>query len=218
MIILLQKLLNFNDHMLMSPKMTYVRSRVSKIELKDIPITDIPLPIRHHQLKEGFPAIHFTPLELQRTEALFQFTLIAKFLRGRPTMETIRIHINEKWGLQQVAIVGLIDARHILIKLANAEDFALAWTRDNHQMEGALYRLFKWSADFNLGKEPPVAPVWIRFPLLPKKFCVKSYLKNISASVGKCLAIDLPTLTYTRPQFARVCVEIDLTKPRIRKV
>lgn len=54
-------------------------------------------------------------------------------------MDLIRKHINEKWGPKHNAIVGLIDSRHILIKLENAEDFAKAWTRDNNNMEGALF-------------------------------------------------------------------------------
>lgn len=91
-----------------------------KIDLEKIKITDVPLPQKQINSKDGKHAILFSPLEIQRSEALFQFTIIAKFSRGRPTMETIRNYIASQWGLKNPVVVGLMDPRHVLIKLVNA--------------------------------------------------------------------------------------------------
>lgn len=86
--------------------------------------------------------------------------------------------------------------------------------RDSHSIEGSLFRLFKWSRDFNATVESPVTPVWIRLPLLPLNFCIPSYLQAIVKPLGKYLDTDLPTITFTRPSYARVCVEIDISIAR----
>lgn len=48
----------------------------AKLDLKSIPIIDIPLPLKQPHMKDGLPAMFLTPLELQRIEALFQHALI----------------------------------------------------------------------------------------------------------------------------------------------
>lgn len=63
-------------------------------------------------------------------------------------------------------------------------------------------------------KESFVASVWLRLPLIPLCFYYISYLKAIIQSLGNFLATDLPTLTHTRPVFARVCVDIDFIMPK----
>lgn len=75
--------------------------------------------------------------------------------------------------------------------------------------------LFKWSVDFELRKDSPIAHIWITLHFMPINLCFESYLKNVVHHIGKCLAIDLPSLTHTRPPFFRVCVDHDLSKPRI---
>lgn len=74
-------------------------------------------------------------------------------------MEVIRNHIASFWGLKQSTVVGLMDPRHVLVKLASAEDLAIVWTRESHQMEGALFCLFIWSKNFQFGKKSPIAHV-----------------------------------------------------------
>lgn len=82
--------------------------------------------------KKSKHAIIFSSLELQRSEIPLQFALIVKFSRGRPKM-----------GAYSNAVIGMIDQRHILIKMFDVTDFYKAWTKNSHEMEGAVFRLFK---------------------------------------------------------------------------
>lgn len=65
-------------------------------------------------------------------------------------MEVIRNHIAKNWELKH-DVVGLLDPKHVLIKLADSEDFAFAWTRDNHQTEGALFECLSELGILNWG-------------------------------------------------------------------
>lgn len=66
-------------------------------------------------------------------------------------------------GSKKTQIIGLIDQRHVLIKLVSAHDLARVWTIESYQMEGALFRVFKWKRNFRLGVEPPISLVWASF-------------------------------------------------------
>lgn len=42
----------------------------SKVDVRDIPVIDVPIPIKY-QTKDGNPTIHFTIIEMQRSDAIF---------------------------------------------------------------------------------------------------------------------------------------------------
>ncbi|XP_027181778.1 uncharacterized protein LOC113780162 [Coffea eugenioides] len=69
--------------------------------------------------------------------------------------------------LREVPSVGLLDARHIFIKLSNEMDFHRIWSRSIWYVNGFVMRIFKWSTSFHVDKEPSVAPVWFQLPKLP---------------------------------------------------
>lgn len=55
--------------------------------------------------------------------------------------------------------------------------------------------------------------VWAQLHNLPVEFWDGESLETISASLGHLLKIDDFTFSFSRSKFARICVEIDLTKP-----
>ncbi|KAL0404117.1 UNVERIFIED_CONTAM: hypothetical protein Sradi_2052500 [Sesamum radiatum] len=75
-------------------------------------------------------------------------------------------------------------------------------------------RIFKWTPDFNPRIESSIALVWIRLPELPVHLFPKKGLFEIASLIGSPLKLDEPTADGFRPSMARVCVEIDLMKPR----
>ena len=54
--------------------------------------------------------------------------------------------------------------------------------------------------------------VWIRFPELPIEFYDPSVLKEIGSAIGPVLRIDSYTTSGLRASFARLCLQIDLSK------
>lgn len=60
--------------------------------------------------------------------------------------------------------------------------------------------------------------VWIRFTGLNLFYYDESILLAMAAAVGKPVRVDKNTLDIRRGRFARVCIEIDLTKPVVGKV
>ncbi|OVA03500.1 hypothetical protein BVC80_8325g12 [Macleaya cordata] len=77
------------------------------------------IPDYRLSMKDGIPAIRFAPHDLSRSEQTMAFSLILKFSAGRPALNDIRSHIDLHWGITGKCVVGLIDPRHVLLKLSS---------------------------------------------------------------------------------------------------
>lgn len=55
--------------------------------------------------------------------------------------------------------------------------------------------------------------IWVRFPCLPFEYYNKNFLFKVAEMIGKPIKIDEATSLISRGKFARLCVEVDITKP-----
>ncbi|KAI9111227.1 hypothetical protein K1719_017838 [Acacia pycnantha] len=80
----------------------------------------------------------------------------------------------------------------------------------------AYLNVARWRPDFcpkNAKIESVVA--WVRLPDLPAPLFDKKFLLNLGNAIGKAIRLDVHTAQRARGKFARLCVELDLTKPLI---
>lgn len=88
-------------------------------------------------------------------------------------------------------MIGVLDARHILIRLTTLEDYV-------HLMSTAAFyvkakenywqmRTLKWDPWFEPDVETTIGVAWISFPDLPPNFFAKEAIFSIAAAVGKPL-------------------------------
>ena len=141
----------------------------------------------------------------------FRFALIGKFSRGRPKLEEVRKFI-ASLDLRENPMIGLLDARHVLIQLNNEADFHRVWFRRIWYVASFPMRVFKWTTDFHVDRESSVVPLWLQLPKLPLHFFNKQVIFQIASMVGNPLLVDAATLAVSRPSVARVCVEMDLLR------
>ncbi|KAL8520125.1 hypothetical protein ACS0TY_010885 [Phlomoides rotata] len=76
-------------------------------------------------------------------------------------------------------------------------------------------RVFKWTPNFDISHEVPIAPVWVRFLGLPIHLIHTDALFIISNEFGKPLQVDHQTTEHSRLTYARVCIEMDLLQEPI---
>ncbi|KAG6487841.1 hypothetical protein ZIOFF_056577 [Zingiber officinale] len=96
--------------------------------------------------------------------------------------------------------------------MSNAFHFALI----GKFLGGVPMRIFKWSLKFSYEAESSVVPVWIQFPDLPIYMFCKKGLFAAANIVGRPMKVDEATTDGSRLIMARVCVEIDLLKQRLK--
>ncbi|KAI9106408.1 hypothetical protein K1719_021936 [Acacia pycnantha] len=74
----------------------------------------------------------------------------------------------------------------------------------------------RWKPEFNPKRERIESVVaWVRFSDLPAPLFDKKFLLNLGNSIGKAIRLDIHTAQRARGKFARMCVELDLTKPLV---
>lgn len=59
--------------------------------------------------------------------------------------------------------------------------------------------------------------VWVRLPDLPMEYYNQEFLFRVGRMIGEPMMIDSATSLTSRGKFARLCVEVDTTKPLLAK-
>ncbi|CAI0410917.1 unnamed protein product [Linum tenue] len=112
--------------------------------------------------------------------------------------------------------MDVLDLDHdcFMVKFTNRADY-LTSLSDGPWMILEHYLVVQpWSQDFRLKEKlPPSITAWVRFPALPIQYYHNQILTVIGNLFGKTIRIDLNTLTVQRGKFARMAIEIDVSKP-----
>ncbi|KAL9681629.1 hypothetical protein QQ045_013415 [Rhodiola kirilowii] len=117
------------------------------------------------------------------------------------------------WKIEgRVTISSNWDDRHIVIILDSEKDVNEVLTNPLRKIGHAMFRLFRWSPDYNPKKESTTVTKWVRFPGLPMEMFDRAILRSIVSSFAFFLDCDDRTKEMDSLNFARACVELDVTK------
>ncbi|KAG5609488.1 hypothetical protein H5410_020769 [Solanum commersonii] len=76
-----------------------------------------------------------------------------------------------------------------------------------------------WTEDFDVDQEfPAKIPIWVKFPNLPMNCWGCDSLSRIASAIGIPMFADECTTKQMRISFARMLVEVDVTKPLLDKI
>ncbi|XP_041009401.1 uncharacterized protein LOC121253453 [Juglans microcarpa x Juglans regia] len=181
------------------------------------PLLEVKVSLQAPQMVEGEVCIIFSKEELDRYALPFQFSLVLKFLRQRPSLDTIRSFIRARWGLSKQPIVySMLKPRNVFVRMTIEEDFVKAFARKSCEIDGFSYRPFHWTIDYHEELEPVRVLVWLKLLGLPPIFYHEDLLRNITLPIGRFLKRDNSTRCATRTDGARVCVEMDVSKDLLK--
>lgn len=62
-------------------------------------------------------------------------------------------------------MVSCMDDFHVLLHLVNESDYLHALAREGWMVAGCKFRLFNWSVDSDVKKNPSTVAQWISFPV-----------------------------------------------------
>lgn len=185
---------------------------VGPIAFKPSEITILGQPGEH----EGKPLLSFLPADIASFAGQIGRAVVGKFSHSIPPSH----HIDKALG--NIKLSGSIswkflNAKHILIEVSNESDYAKLlsgpssspmWFIESHPM-----RVFKWTPEFDPSFETPIVAIWCNLPALPIHLYDVNALFAIGRLFGNPIQLDRATATRSRYSFARMCVEIDITKP-----
>lgn len=115
-----------------------------------------------------------------------------------------------------VGRLDCVDLGHgfFLTRLSLKEDYESILKRGPWFISEHFLSIRPWEPDFRpvMANVSSVA-VWIRLNELPIEYYNAEVLLQIGKSIGTMLRVDTHTASESRGKFARLCVQVDVTKP-----
>lgn len=165
------------------------------------------------------PVVTLTKEEKRRLRKPWKHMLIVKVWGRQVGYAHLLRRIMMLWKQKTKLELIAMENNYFLAKLHSIDDYEYAlfggpWMIMDHYL---LVR--DWTPYFDPWKasEEEKIAVWVRFPDLPIEFYDYEFLMRLGEKIGEPKNIDEETSLVSRGKFARMCVEIDITKPLISK-
>ncbi|KAJ4823863.1 hypothetical protein Tsubulata_023483 [Turnera subulata] len=100
-----------------------------------------------------------------------------------------------------------------MVKFHSSTDYLKVLTGGPWMILGLYLSVERWRPNFNPNTHRVSSVVaWVCIPSLPAQHYHVGILKMVGDQIGRTVWIDIPTQQADRAQFARIAIELDLTK------
>ncbi|KAJ0981964.1 hypothetical protein J5N97_010219 [Dioscorea zingiberensis] len=148
-----------------------------------------------------------------------QTVVYGKFLGRAPPLGIVREALSRFWADLGEFTVADMPNGFFLIRCGTTEMTEVILTEGPWSINGMVLHLIRWRAHFQPSLEKLSTAIrWVRFLNLPTEYWEPEPLDSVAASIGRVIKIDDTTCIQDRAKYARVCLEIDLTRPLERGV
>ncbi|CAI0396371.1 unnamed protein product [Linum tenue] len=156
----------------------------------------------------------FTAAEKIRWRREWRSALVVKGLGRRVHFLPLSRRLNYLWARNGEIQITDIKNGCFLVRFKNKLDYELASSGGPWLLGDTYLTVHRWFKGFNPWTTVIKSTiVWVQLPELPVEFVNREAVMRIAARIGKPIRVDRATEMGARAQFARVCVEIDLTRP-----
>ncbi|XP_057738256.1 uncharacterized protein LOC130955425 [Arachis stenosperma] len=165
------------------------------------------------------PVIPISKEEFNEWCKPWKAALIVKVLGKRVHQGFIEQRLNRDWVKKGRINIIDMDRDYFLVHFSDEEDYTHAllggpWMIAGHYLIVQRWRLFFLSSESAVRK----IAAWIRIPNLPIELYNHHFLWRVGSTIGNMLKIDKTTSIQSRGKFARICVEIDLSKKLVPRI
>ncbi|KAK4707162.1 hypothetical protein R3W88_033301 [Solanum pinnatisectum] len=164
------------------------RATISGLILKYIP----------PEIVNGQPVVQLIQEEVDREVTKWKSTLIAYFIGETPGYNSMKRYIGQFWACVAEPNLFYHEEGYCVIRFQSTEDI-------NEVLFFGLYTM-------NNKHFPTVIPLWVKFPNLPISCWGRESLSRIASVVGIPFNVDECTTKQTRISFARMLIEVNITK------
>ncbi|CAN1172831.1 hypothetical protein LINPERHAP2_LOCUS30321 [Linum perenne] len=184
-------------------------------------VDDLPLPPQ--PISETLvsnprcPRIPFSDAEIKSFYLPWSKALVVKVLEKSFSLIAMKRRLEFLWACTGLIQVSDLTNNFFLVRFTQEKDYSMAAFEGPWKIYDYYIAVAKWSPSFN--EEEPFQSIltWVRLPRLPIHYFNTTTVKRIGDHIGRTVRMDLATTESARGRFARVCVEIDITKPLLGK-
>jgi hypothetical protein len=165
------------------------------------------------------PMLHVEQKIMEDLIVPWKDALVVKLLGKNLGYNIMKTKLENVWKLMGGIELMDVGSAFYMVKFDGEDD-------KNKVINGGPWMIYdhylavrQWTPSFNASTAKiDKTMVWIRIPSLNLAFYDESILWAIASMVGNPIKVDLHTLKVARGRFARMCVEVDLTKPVVGRV
>ncbi|CAN1201042.1 hypothetical protein LINPERHAP2_LOCUS45359 [Linum perenne] len=163
------------------------------------------------------PKISFTEEEVRSFYKPKSKALVIKVLEKKFSFQTVKRRLETIWARSGNIQVSDAANSFFLVRFSDQDDYQRAAFRGPWKIYDYYISVARWTPQFN--EEEPLEKIltWVRLPRLPIHYFNQLAVTRIGNHIGRTVRLDLATTEGARGRFARVCVEIDISKPLIGK-
>ncbi|CAI0375831.1 unnamed protein product [Linum tenue] len=180
-------------------------------------------PVGEHDLvtgeRNGEPSLQVSAAFKAKLCAPWQKTLVVRLLGLRIGFVTLCNRLKNLWRPTGSMEVKDLDHDCYLVKLDNEHDYLRALTDGPWVIFDHYLVVQQWSPKFKASDPlPRTMIVWVQFPALKIHFYHKEVLTTLGNLIGRTIKLDYHTLNQERAKFARLAVEVDLSRHLVPRI
>ncbi|KAH0645442.1 hypothetical protein KY284_033326 [Solanum tuberosum] len=166
------------------------------------------------QIVNGQTMVQLEGKEVQIEEDKWKCALIAYVIGECPGYNTMNRYISLNWAAVAKPAVYLHEEGYYIVKFQNLNDMNEILYTGPYTINNRPIILKQWCPDFDFGSEfLTEIPLWVNFPKLPLNCWGVGSLSRIASAIGVPLFADECTTKQTRISYARMLIEVNVTKP-----
>ncbi|CAL9001793.1 unnamed protein product [Prunus brigantina] len=138
-------------------------------------------------------------------------------LMGCPlTYNFLRAQLLQHWALKGPMNLIDLENNYFIVKFLLEEDLQYVFTGGPWQIAGQYLVTQQWNPGFNLKEERVThMTAWVRINGLNVEYFRPDVMGKIGNLIGHIGKVDALIMSQARGKFARICVELDLSKPLV---
>ncbi|XP_058774240.1 uncharacterized protein LOC131648504 [Vicia villosa] len=130
------------------------------------------------------------------------------------SMHAVKSFMEKSWNFVSLPELYYNEAGYFIFIFKSLEDQSKVMEQGPYFIYGKPLFLKYWSIDFELKDDLlRVLPLWITLPNLPLHLWGKKSIYKITSALGRPIMTDECTAQKLRISYARVLVEVDITRP-----
>ncbi|XP_056695259.1 uncharacterized protein [Spinacia oleracea] len=157
--------------------------------------------------------------EVASESAKWASSVILYVVGDQPTLKYINTFIEKNWNCVTQPEVLLHNDGYFVIRFGTLNERNEVLFLGPYTIANKPVIVKAWTSDFDFNSEIlKVVPLWIQLPNFPLNCWGTDSLSRIGSALGTPLFADECTSKQSRISFARMLVEIDVTRPIMQKV
>ncbi|CAI0410965.1 unnamed protein product [Linum tenue] len=169
--------------------------------------------------RNGEPALNISATFKERICAPWHRTIVVRLLGTTIGFNTLCSRLRGLWRPTDAMEIMDLDQDCFLVKLSNEQDYFRALTDGPWTIFDHYLAVQQWSPNFKVSDPlPRKMIVWVQFPALKIHFYHKEIRTSLGNLLGRTIRLDFHTLNLQRAKFARIVVEVDLSKPLVPRI